>query len=482
MTATRERDGMPMTASAGLLPAMRRKRRTTTRPGWLTRVMAALILTAAAVTVLRPGVASAASPAAGASARRVLAAAVQFTGAAGDQCYRQSRDSDSGTCVRLLPSKATGWSAPADGVPPAPSQCDFGAGHFTYSPDRFTSCTDVQWELYTYKHTVSGIKITGSMNFEDLQWNSYDAKSGVWTHGLDIHTGPGSGTLADGVSASVASECDSSKTCAVTTNLGPGDTQRVRIDPSSVFTDGWIEAETGPPAYEVGQFDVHKVLGVVISGPAATGIAPWSFTDAYLTGRCDSVVTPTPGCVNQDFIPTLTLSLGEYGAAAAMIKWAQRNLSGHWGLQGKGQPLHRLINKPLQGTNNTIICKTHFKKDKALNEALKQWGDEDSCDEFPFASSYESGAMKTGVDGKRKPYVTTGKDCAQVIAVRTAKSGKEAEAWKEVQPLAKPAGSEPCVRGHIPEHLNNIVGTAYSRAISSFRLIDKDAFWIAVTE
>ena len=52
--------------------------------------------------------------------------------------------------------------------------------------------------------------------------------------------------------------------------------------------------------------------------------SPWKY-------RCDkNVATGGTGCVVPEFIPTLDISRGTYGAAAAMIAWAQKNLSGHW--------------------------------------------------------------------------------------------------------------------------------------------------------
>jgi hypothetical protein len=52
--------------------------------------------------------------------------------------------------------------------------------------------------------------------------------------------------------------------------------------------------------------------------------SPWKY-------RCDKGLAKTGiGCVVPRFIPTLDISRATYGAAAAMIAWAQKNLSGHW--------------------------------------------------------------------------------------------------------------------------------------------------------
>lgn len=70
---------------------------------------------------------------------------------------------------------------------------------------------------------------------------------------------------------------------------------------------------------------------------------------------------------------------------------------------------------------------------------------EDGCDEFPFAATYQSGATK----------VSTGKDCAQVEAVKTSGTGSEAKIWNAVRPIWQaPPRREMRPRPHTanPEH------------------------------
>lgn len=117
-----------------------------------------------------------------------------------------------------------------------------------------------------------------------------------------------------------------------------------------------------------------------------------------------------------------------------------------------------------------------------MTAALFPYGDTDSCDEFPFASTYESGAMQKDVNGNPKPYVTTGANCVQLTADHTATTGNnEPEDWYTDSELTTPTGTEPCVRAHNPNFLNGDVGSAYRSLIGTDRLIDKDPFWVAVT-
>ena len=68
-------------------------------------------------------------------------------------------------------------------------------------------------------------------------------------------------------------------------------------------------------------------------------------------------------------------------------------------------------------------------------------GDRDSCDEYPFAATCQSGALNG---------VTAGSQCAQVTAVQTGTTGNEAADWNAVTPVGTVTGNEACVRGHIP--------------------------------
>jgi hypothetical protein len=183
--------------------------------------------------------------------------------------------------------------------------------------------------------------------------------------------------------------------------------------------------------------------------------------------RCDNglAVSNSAGCVVPNFTPTLSVSTATYGASAAMISWAQANLSGHWGLQGSGQPLTRLASNSQANTNRNVVCPSSFPKGSTGVA-------NDSCDEFPFAKTYQSGALNG---------VTSGSQCAQVTAVRTATTGSTAQQWAKISVIGTPTGSEKCIRGHIPLPLNTDVGGELGRFTQAQRLINKDPYWLAVT-
>jgi hypothetical protein len=170
--------------------------------------------------------------------------------------------------------------------------------------------------------------------------------------------------------------------------------------------------------------------------------------------RCDRVVGSAPGCVYPGVKPTLFIRISQSGAGAMNVLFAQSSLPDHW---GRDKPLHRLVN---QGNNRSVICDSTFVNDPRVPT--------DSCDEFPFAASYESGNF----------FGLRGSDCAEIRPYRNASTGS----WvvEEIKPVAY---TERCLRGHIPLSENVSVGGVYSAFIQSdSRVLDYDAFWIEVLD
>ena len=377
-------------------------------------------------------------------------------------------------------------AAPATTILPAP-QCNFtplggGVTSFTANPDRFTSCADTYW-LITNVVTVDDVTTVSTFNFEDLQWTSYSATSSTWLHGMaTIGYEGGTNDLADGFTGLLSSNCTIAGAGVCTaTSLNAPDPQAVDITPGSVTYYAWAETDDGLSATTADEETILDfTLGVVwnvlsIDPPTEAIDVPFGQADGPTTGlvgRCDTMATSTDGCVNEDFTPTLSLPVTQYGASAAMIQWAQDNLSGAWGLQSSGQPLYRLANDSDARANRRVICNTR----NFVNFGPfigGDYGDRDSCDEYPFAGTYESGALNG---------VTNGRQCAQVIAVEGNPGAKtEALAWNDVAVIGSFSASAACVRGHIPLKLNSGVGGAYGNLVQSQRLIDSDPFWVSVS-
>jgi hypothetical protein len=297
----------------------------------------------------------------------------------------------------------------------------------------------------------------------------------------------GDGTLEDGVGGSLASNCYLVPAFCTATNIDGPDPQPVYLIPDSTYTWEWNEQDAGPAATTAGAVDnLDADLGV--AWDLNDGTQPWDTQETGdLYGRCDNAVADpnSKGCVDQAFIPTMYPSYAEDGAAADLIEYAEWNLPPYYGNEYSTHPtpLHRLQNSIVQDNNREIICgKSSFTPDSSITAALAPFGDTDSCDEFPFASTYESGAMEDGVDGNPKPYVTTGANCAQDTAVHTDTTNTiEPTDWNAITETGIITGTEPCIRAHMPNLLNGHVGSEYSALGRTARLIDKDAFWIEVT-
>jgi hypothetical protein len=202
---------------------------------------------------------------------------------------------------------------------------------------------------------------------------------------------------------------------------------------------------------------IHKAGTVAVLPPAE-----WSGAEI----RCDKKISiaNTSGCVTPWYTPTLVVSRASYGSSADMIAWAQSHLSGHWGSSTRGQPLHRLQKASDQAANRNAICgTTKFTADPTIPD--------DSCDEFPFAGTWESAALN-GVDH--------GNACAQVAAAQTANTGTLSTDWATVAVVGTVTGGERCVRGHIPSSLNTDLGGSYGVFVKDARLADNDPFWLTV--
>jgi hypothetical protein len=304
----------------------------------------------------------------------------------------------------------------------------------------------------------------------------------------------------------LAPDCDSASTAAP-------DPQVVQLADFTAYGFEWLEADTGPALTQNGQSDdMFGRIGVIIEGTSNDPDGSGFFAEdlgggdphqgiVTMFARCDSIVDPPDtadgddgsgdmepptGCIDNKNVPTLMLPHDTYGASADMIQWAQDTLTGV-AMGQPGNPLHRLGDQTAPGNNRSVICDDSFTPDSAMTAALTPYStpsrpETDSCDEFPFAATYESGAMTTGADGSAKPHVTTGADCAQVTAQHTGTSGDDEPGdWNTITEIGTPAGSEPCVRGHVPLRLNTGVGGAYGRFSRNNRLLDKDPFYVQVT-
>ncbi|MEU0511631.1 hypothetical protein [Amycolatopsis sp. NPDC006125] len=367
-----------------------------------------------------------------------------------------------------------------------PVACQFEEGQwYVENPDRFTTCSNTIWELFTTVTENGVTTVTGSMNLENHQWAQFSWNSLSWGHAARVTVQKaGVGTLAGGVRARVDPLCrDSSVSrCTAVALSQPDDGRLITLAADSVYEVTWTETDTSIVSTDGEAVLVRPDLGIRISGPAKfPNVQAWSFIDDYLNGRCDARTSSTGsnvsrGCVNHAFTPTLNLSRATSGASAGMVAWAQEQLNWHPGLQGRGGPLHY---KRYYDQDRRIMCGS-FKQDEAMNLALESYSPPDnpaqrvvdSCDEYSFAATRENPASSGGIDD--------GAECAQLTAVQTGSTGVLAADWSDVVPVGTPTRTELCVRAHVPSLLNYRAGSDFGNLVRGARLIDTDPFWVAV--
>lgn len=109
--------------------------------------------------------------------------------------------------------------------------------------------------------------------------------------------------------------------------------------------------------------------------------------------RCDREITgKASGCVDPGYIPVMEYDVTarpDVRTVAEHINDAQHTLAGHEGLEGQGQPLHR-VTQAERDTNRGNICGSSFTPPSPTLS---------SCDEYPFASSKEGGTQEVSTRG-----------------------------------------------------------------------------------
>jgi hypothetical protein len=183
------------------------------------------------------------------------------------------------------------------------------------------------------------------------------------------------------------------------------------------------------------------------------GAADVPFTTAAPLLRCDHVVAVLAGCVFPDHWPELRLPVSQYGEGALTVAFGNY---AQWPGFGYRQPLSRLADEPLANNNRNVIC-----RDGTFFPIFA----DDSCDEFAFARSYQSGAMNG---------VPAGIFCAEVWFEQV--NGQWF--WNAVRSIN---GTEICVRAHVPQSRNGPVGSALGGFTNAQRLLNGDPYWAYAT-
>ncbi|MGV9884850.1 NucA/NucB deoxyribonuclease domain-containing protein [Streptomyces sp. NPDC003006] len=170
---------------------------------------------------------------------------------------------------------------------------------------------------------------------------------------------------------------------------------------------------------------------------------------------CDGLVGNTPGCIATDSLARVVLSKSQYGASAVAYEWAQNNLSDNNAMGTAKRPLTRDGDKARAQSRSYYTCKAPPKPFVADPTVVN-----DECDEFPFARTRQGG--------------TIGSMCAE-ITPRYVGGG----AWRVDVVRDEPVA--PCIRAHVPSDQNQNAGRSVGRQVKSERILQGEAYQVAIT-
>ncbi|WP_141753827.1 hypothetical protein [Streptomyces luteocolor] len=212
--------------------------------------------------------------------------------------------------------------------------------------------------------------------------------------------------------------------------------------------------------------------------------------------RCDKVADPAkPGCVFSAYKPTWVMNFKKYPAAIAHGWLIQSKLPNHPGSKSAGKPMKYLpqaakneFNRNPQ-KNRDVICpkdssgkswaSAHGNPDATLLPEIKPT-DTPSCDEFAYASTYNSAGMPKALKGLNE--VGSGDECVQTYATR-AKQGE----WHlyDDSRRAAPTWKEVCGRSAMSGWINSGSMAGFPgtfAAAGKYHLLDKDEYWVRFPE
>ncbi|MER7493959.1 DNRLRE domain-containing protein [Streptomyces pharetrae] len=258
--------------------------------------------------------------------------------------------------------------------------------------------------------------------------------------------------------------------------------------------------------------DLSKSMPVFFSGRPVTEVEPppglngrpgeWEdgyagWTSPGLLVTCDKVASyGTPGCVLPQYAPTYRFNTAAY-PEAAVHAWVIQNKSKVKGLgQSWSNPLQYLPPKTrnkqdydpqksrdamctrYQGTKSGstgwVPRKTFLPHPKTALHHVGPHFDEVNCDEFPFASTYQSAGMKQ-VDGGKNEAPNGGADCMQTVSA-TADDGRIH--FLDDTRYDPPTFTENCGRSSMSGDVNQGSMRPFGEFAREMRLLDEQAYFL----
>ncbi|WP_158633226.1 hypothetical protein [Amycolatopsis sp. WAC 04182] len=313
----------------------------------------------------------------GASSDHRIAIAPQSVSQAGEDCASLRRSADQvGTVACLIsPESLPGQaqrreelqrqlSAPAAVVCTAKDQLFF---------NRTESCL---FEEVAYR--LIDLQTGKEVGFADMAVKSLvtlDTRTRTWTQRINATVMIAEGAAKLGTAGFATATCSSG--CTATNSAIRTLPYRVPVD----FDYQVTSAGSNLDQLKITPSFTFQSITPAVWGPIREEIG--SAVDV----RCDSTPTVGPntgGCVYAQFTPTYDVSTlnNDTAQVAWHIQWAQRNLTGKWGRKGFGPELTRTMDATVITANRNAACPASIPRPTGK-----------SCDEYPFASTYQGGSL-----------------------------------------------------------------------------------------
>lgn len=245
--------------------------------------------------------------------------------------------------------------------------------------DRFADCLYDDWVDLIID--VENGEVVGTVTGATILWNTLAYNSRSWQEHIRVViatvTGEGAGTT---FTAPIECHVRSAGCRPTRKGFWAGQDGFLAAE-EGAFYNGELGWHSPGSATDKLAIQVNMIFDNPVANPAPLRVGPTE------TVRCDSqaIFRPTKGgCVYlnaTENIPEISDSDRSVTGAARFIEEAQKKIHNHAGQFRVGRALTRLTDRSLIRRNRRVACKgVHPKKGQ-------------SCDEYPFASTYEGAAL-----------------------------------------------------------------------------------------
>ncbi|MER5603455.1 DNA/RNA non-specific endonuclease [Streptomyces sp. NPDC002265] len=332
---------------------------------------------------------------------------------------------------------ATSATPTAAAASAAAASCSVTPGNYSY--ERFSYCVSGINVLYLLRDS-NGAEL-GRATLTVSTSASLPASGTTWSEQVTVTMTAAQGEVV-ALSAKFRAACGTGCTATKTAPWYVSDL----VEGQSLT--GTVTYSSSPAAGAVAQFLTSYKM--YVTSPGATAIDPNASWDNPRKIRCDNAVggTSTAGCVIPSIMPVVPMSAtaSDTGGAVAAYAWAQQNLDGGWGKQGK--PLTRSTSGVANRTASTC---GGFTPETELVE-------NDSCGDFPFGEAKEGGAA--------------GAQCVKVIP-NLGNGEWDTYVLNDARNLDR---TSPCVQAHVTPAEKQYADNQLADGFKNQRVIDADQF------